>query len=639
MTENLLRRSRLIGIFIVVVGICIAAIFLDLRNADDSSAGNGDAVTAPESSTNSPSARDDLDLESKPESAATYTFQGHVTDGRNNPMPYVSVGLVHDETQSFLTDEEGRFYFENVAPGQYEVQLLKTDWGEFSESLMIDGDVEKDFIFLNGLHFRGRVTESGAGTAVERYDLSIHTTENEVITGDDWKRLTIADPDGRFEFEPPNDARMEYVRIDGYGYETQKIPFTDFRTDEENLIELQPLSNTRIGTVLTPEGHPQPSASIFDRDMGGNPQTISDENGQFRFKFDDDNPDASVVLWAKHDAYAPGLFRGYASDVSVAPVEIRLTNAGALRVHITSDGTDRPGQKVSIGYLPSLAFDDMLEISQITSDEGIADFEGLSPGEYRISIERFKHPSGPDGSLKTQNVTYNADTQITSGNTTHHEIAFDDDSSHLEGYVTRNGEPIGGTNVYLNLQGSYGDLTLKSKCGADGYYLFDHLPAGRAVVKLWFEGDDDDSVRLQTYATEFQTYVTELRAGMTTRLDLVQSRGTATLSILVSSDWTNSFGLVLVYEGHKTITEASLLDVVGLFNEDFVSTDLSYIALNDLFGTPGDIRTTAGNLDPGNYTVLSVNCNDDSFFLSRGRYIVEHITLTDGEHQVIEHML
>jgi hypothetical protein len=225
-----------------------------------------------------------------------------------------------------------------------------------------------------------------------------------------------------------------------------------------------------------------------------------------------------------------------------------------------------------------------------------------------------------------------AETQIASGNTTHHEIAFDDDSSHLEGYVTRNGEPIGRTKVYLNLQDSYGDLSLKSECGADGYYLFDHLPTGRAVVKLGFEGDDGNSAR-------FQTYVTELRAGMTTRLDLEQVRGTATLSILVSSDWTDSFGIVLVYEGHKTITEASLLDVMGLFNEDFVSTDLSYIAMNEFFGTPRDIQTTVDNLDPGNYTVLSVKGEEDTFFLSRGRYIVEHITLTDGDHQVIEHML
>lgn len=74
----------------------------------------------------------------------TSSLSGHVKDALGNPLPGAAVLLGPDNIGQ-STDAEGRFIFDELCPGTYQIRIQFIGYHNISQALRVDGHVTKDF--------------------------------------------------------------------------------------------------------------------------------------------------------------------------------------------------------------------------------------------------------------------------------------------------------------------------------------------------------------------------------------------------------------------------------------------------------------------------------------------------------------
>ncbi|MFO1076236.1 MAG: carboxypeptidase-like regulatory domain-containing protein [Planctomycetota bacterium] len=307
------------------------------------------------------------------------------------PAPAIDVSLYRGGVDTLFeqprgrTDAEGRFLFEDLAPGKVTpaTQRGEPHWGK-SVVVVAGGRVEATLELPLGMTARGRVVD-GAGAAVPGADI--------VVTG--WgggstQVLAQSGPDGAFALRAVAPNCHIGARKAGYRPSSMRT----FTASEGAVVDFT-IVMTRDGgglrgVVQDPHGQPVAGAVVRAGDteqnnhklpdgasaMGPQPETVrTDAQGRFEF--------ASVVPGkVPVAARAPGL-APWTGTVAIAPgrVEELVINLqpGATLFGVVRDDQGQPLAKVDIDVMTA-GYDELRNRGARTAADGTFRLEGLGAG-------------------------------------------------------------------------------------------------------------------------------------------------------------------------------------------------------------------------------------------------------------------
>jgi protocatechuate 3,4-dioxygenase beta subunit len=332
-------------------------------------------------------------------------FSGRVVDEEGNPIVRATVFISYEEVtengisgHNAQTDAEGRFIFDRVGGGRFQVSAQHDAFLPFEEAQeleLISGQrVEGRVIRLErGLQASGRVTDSGdqkpiAGARVEFRFLDPERKKGEWLSSDSRDATTGAD--GAFVVKALREGEHE-ISCSAKGYFGKKGERVALSGRSLERLDLTLERGASIsGRVLDPDGKPVAEAQVSARAASRRDEhhSTSDREGGFRIVALPEAPDYRVKAW--HDEFAPATVPGISvkGREDVSGIEIRLSKGGSIRGRVRDHGG------IAIAKSTVYAIGASREDGEVTSDAGAeSDEEGgyeisrLQPGTYTVTAE------------------------------------------------------------------------------------------------------------------------------------------------------------------------------------------------------------------------------------------------------------
>lgn len=315
------------------------------------------------------------------------------------------------------TDEEGRFEFEGLDPGEYEVSFTPEmddvsreddDWWAMQQARrqterITLGEGDTGHVVLgsppdNPIQVTGLVTAGGQPVANKTI-----TINQRKIEGDN-RASTRTDETGAFSvvLDGPGTYRFNFGRDWGKSlYFDREVP-----NQEAVRLEFELPTASLSGVITSSDGTPYADSRVYlslddnaeddGADVSGNRIAETDENGAFEFK---DLPDGTYTLRAGGVEYweydrvgeadARLLHTGIEikAEKEIAPLEIRLRRGGRMKGTVTdASGTPVPDARVQV--LDSE--DRPLQVWQMTSTDAAGQFDVRALPAERLTFEAFQ---------------------------------------------------------------------------------------------------------------------------------------------------------------------------------------------------------------------------------------------------------
>lgn len=306
-----------------------------------------------------------------------------------------------------ITDAEGRFEFGTLVPGSWVVADGNDEKAEMLGSFSVAEGEQRTVKLAKAspLTVRGQVLSDGEPVlnamvaAFSRVSLGwLGMTVKDVrIT------TTSVDDRGRFELKPAAESfSLVAFRHDPPYGATTPITLT-LKEGEATSVDLEFAGRTVVGVVRSAEtGLPVSSARVkpllgLGRDPWAEPGQewwpVTDDEGAFRLFV----PSAGGEFVIEHDTFGSRVIQLQTADVT-KPLDVELETTGNLRVAVRS----RSGASLPPGPYVSIIGDPVADliVSGIYGNDGIATFDNLQPGSYRVVITStglwFDDESGAD---------------------------------------------------------------------------------------------------------------------------------------------------------------------------------------------------------------------------------------------------
>lgn len=377
---------------------------------------------------------------------------------------------VEDTSSVTVTDDQGRFSFEPLSPGDYEVRAEHQGTYGFAMVTLTEEDGDADTTVHLGTHvyLEGTVRDE-AGQPIPGAQVGAGAARGRAPPVDD--ATTMAD--GRFRLGPlRREPYIFNVLASGYlGMLRDEVAAPGLRLDftlaRAHLIR---------GTITDAQGHPVPDVDIdLDReslpdtesDFESVDATTSDEHGRFELALpytgryevvftSQDHPEQRVM------ADAPG-------------PELRVVMELTARV----EGTVTSAQGLPIHHMAIHLEDDSNTVAfrTVESDEaGRFSFTGVPPGTYRLQAGTNTYPD-PRAASRTVTVhgteVVNASLLLETG-------------APVSGIVVdERGHPVGNASVEgRSLSGGRADLAPSvTTSDRDGHFTLHHLAEGECSLR------------------------------------------------------------------------------------------------------------------------------------------------------------
>jgi len=371
--------------------------------------------------------------------------------------------------QRVYTDAAGRFAFQDVPDGEYELRTERTELyekatavvraGADSAVLVVETRSRRTF-FVHGIVESAR----GGPLAGVRIDVAGQPA-----------LATVSDEIGRYGLrvpvsEPPRDVALRFVRN---GYREVRMPVGGGdAADVVQDVRLEPAGQlASVSGVLTGDDGPpvvRASVQLYSEERGRRYQAVSDPGGRFLLAGVEESDD--YRLWV-HPA------RGYRDHIRDG-VEVR-GQGPVLDVKLESLGTATlRGSMVDPEGRPVPGFTLWLRTAYGAS--GSTAVTGDAQGRFATG----DLPEGPVA-LETRAAPQLGVTGISLASGTPREVVIplDVGSYRVEGTLrAENGAPVGGARVSLHwsrADGGLGSRSLRETTSdATGYFLFTQLGAG-----------------------------------------------------------------------------------------------------------------------------------------------------------------
>ena len=196
---------------------------------------------------------------------------GRVVDENTRAVADCSLTLVAEGQASFepreqSTDENGRFAFEDLAPGDYAMLLRSmTDETRLEERLQLRTDVESELVLTltRGVTLEGRVLLRKTSAPVEAVALEL------TPSWDGWaaQRSTLrtqSDGEGRFELDGLSPGRWHLVARTPWGELIERdVVLPETGEPAELVLEARPAAGTVSGRVFDEGGQPVGGARVW----------------------------------------------------------------------------------------------------------------------------------------------------------------------------------------------------------------------------------------------------------------------------------------------------------------------------------------------------------------------------------------
>lgn len=539
--------------------------------------------------------------------APELSITGCAIDTEGNPVEEARVAAVGggSPVPSVRTDEDGCYEIEWVADGFY---IVMVEHGSFVRATRQDvqaGSEGIDFVLEPRAMIEGCVLDDETGAPV---------TQFEIDYSDEYRRRTIR-PHERFQhwFDEAGRFRIEKVepgpvtimaKAPGYGESAIEIPHLRSGQTIRN-VEIRLGSGTSLsGVVVDTEGHPVENAYIIPgkiprldeyTDVAG--LTKTDSDGAFRLT---GQPLDLKLVAAHHPDYAMGSTPVTMSQYDENTVTIVLSKGGTIEGTVYYGGEPQSGRAVELMHITDRSAPIMRGTT--TAEDGTYRFERMMPGHAIVSVVgRFE-----EGSQKGRQLSRTV--AVKEGESVTVDFRFSRARATVEGLITFEGEPLSGAHLNLHIETSDDPEVLVGDVKSDGWYRFEDVPVGLAVLQVW-----DRSSKMRRRA-EF-----EIGEDQIVRQDIEFAAGAA-IAGRVTGLHPDEHLLVYVIPGTIEVTAGNRSQVLS----EYHAQKRSPIRVD------GNGPYHCGGLEPGDHTVVAVVATGTEGVSHIGHtFVVAHVDVAD----------
>ncbi|MGM7702002.1 carboxypeptidase regulatory-like domain-containing protein [Pseudalkalibacillus sp. Hm43] len=388
---------------------------------------------------------------------------GTITDTDGNPLSNVVIRVVDDTgflVGTVLTDSNGTYVFDGLAPGNYTITAIAAGFQSASTGAIVQSNestIVNQSLVSNPGSISGTVNPVVTGTLITL------TTSNGVPIG-----TTLADSNGAFQFN--NLQPDQYiVTATAPNYQTATAGATVV-SDQVTAVAITITPNpAEVGGVITDtSGDPVTNAAIQVIDGNGTVLQTggTDQNGQYVIG---NLPPGSFTIVVNAQDYSSAT-----NGVTLEPGQI-ISNANFVLIPdpggITGQIIDTNGDAIA-GATIIIRNADNLPIRTTTTNEfGEFLVDGIAPGSYTVVATATDFSTNFVGVMVLSNEDSIANMTLTSlvGN--------------ISGTVVdENGDPILGDNTGIKLFDNSGALLQTLVANSDGTFTFFALQPGQYQI-------------------------------------------------------------------------------------------------------------------------------------------------------------
>jgi hypothetical protein len=305
------------------------------------------------------------------------TLRGRVVRTNGEGVPGFDVALTRSLAAKRVTvrsRSDGRFAFEDLDPGAYEVTAIHRELGlEVKQAVDVPGPDVQMVLPASGT-VRGRVRDAATHQPLGTFNVVLSWDPGAGAAGQ--RALKGDDPAGAF-MASNVPARDVTVRVSAHGYGESVIEGVSVRADEETgelEFELQREAVVR-GRVTSEVGTPVPGASVFASAAdGGSSSASANESGAYELR---GLPAGALDLSFEAPGFIPASRQ---VDSAATPrVDVVLKRSLSLHGEVVSGG-----KPVQFAMVEAVSADPPVQRRAGTAN-GRFTLEGLVPGRYQVT--------------------------------------------------------------------------------------------------------------------------------------------------------------------------------------------------------------------------------------------------------------
>jgi len=530
------------------------------------------------------------------------SISGIITDDTGRPLTGARATMTDEygnDSNSAISNQEGHYKLQNISEGSYRIVFRAPKHVAVSKQKIEAGASNTDVVLARKGSVAGRVLKPD-GQPLEDFGLAFYSSPN-VDNPSGHKRFH--NEDGEFTLEDGYPDRTNYVFARAEGYADIVVPVEGMRSGETvyNIIVQMEASNSLTGTVVDTQGNPISKAQIFRGDTGYDAYNrrdrmiaSTDRDGRFKIA---DLPLGSFRVSAFKEGFTPA---GATAEISGLTNSVRLVlgNGGTLLGVVTENG--EPVVKASVYGTIQAGRRKRHQVRAKTDANGRFTVSGIPMGSGQVSAN-----------IQRDNKSRRMSKEVSVADEMETVVDFDfvPASSTVEGYVMKNeSEPMAS---YVNISVNTGTAkeSRSAETGADGYFVFNELPAG--------------SIRLTSHIEEQgrqKVVVGNVGENETVRLDMKLYGGTTLYTYVENAPARFRLNGYILPGSVNVPTPLPIDDAQAIFNEPLMQTNF----INE--------AATFRELEKGTYTLLVIAFpSSQEDYENLTYYPTAHATITIGD--------
>ena len=458
--------------------------------------------------------------------AGGLTISGRVTNRQREPlvdahvMVYDSKNYQQGETKC---DSDGFYVLSDLIEGLYTVRVASNPYSQSWKEDVEAGASGVNFVLGKAGSIIGQVLRADTRAPVTEFEVDY----DDNILGYTWLPLPVYDPEGRFELaglQVDNRTRQRFIPkviINAPGFmravkEVHMVSLEDGPVDVTILLK----RGSRIeGVVIDPNGERVPGADLFLNKVPDGHSVYDTERASLGKSAQDGTFVVESMRPGVHTIWAVHPWHGMKSvDVETGAgdthrVTIAFTDTGAVQGLVTLQGDPVVGAQVWVRVADDRQ--DPRNRSLYTDTEGQYRFPGGMPvGELHITASVFHSNSAPIREMYgATRMEIRSVVDVTGKESAIVDFAFPLGNAGVEGYITRDGEPVADARVATGgaYQGDWAGWAFETRTDIHGYYLME----GLHQANLGLSAFADSGTERWRASSEGQAY-----DGQITRIDL-----------------------------------------------------------------------------------------------------------------------
>lgn len=386
------------------------------------------------------------------------------------------------------TDAEGCFTAKGLTSGSHMLVVAKDEYGAKQIMNVAAGAKDVEVVIEPGQEMAVRALDAATGAPVK------------VFTVRPFQKTPFA-----YLFAPALEARTEDgvfrtklamagdwgAEVSAPGYSVASVATVPLAPPAPLDVKLQQAGLVRGRVVSKGTGKPIAGAQVFVKRGGFPPSRMKDQQaatdaaGLFTL---DHLAQTPLAIWISHVDHDEASFEGVTPVVRAAdgtlpePRDFQLGSGGRVEGVVRGPGgAPQAGETIQL----FVGFDFMSARAATTDAQGKYEFVNVPPGsKYTVSVGTFNPQRG--GRSKS-------DVAVTEGVTTTIDFGTDTGGQRLAGRVTRDVKPAADVTISL-VSDDGGQFSGRERTKADGTFAFEHVPAGRYVLRASGGGSRTTSV-------------------------------------------------------------------------------------------------------------------------------------------------